>query len=388
MKQLLITFTFLLSLLASELTASHIVAGFSSYRHLSGNTYEIEFNLIRDIFSGGSQLDPNIDIQVYTFNDNTYEFYDSFVTPIDDLTPIEYNEDLSPNVFLHELEQGKYIFEYDLATPDDDYYFVYQRCCRSQLFTNILEPEAVGISLSAVITKEAQAVQNSSIQLEEFPNFINFIGIESDIEINAISLDGDDLSFELAPSYVGGGLDGSTGPNSGDPNSCTGVSPQGPCPPPYEQVEFAFANGSFSNPFPNWDNQGMNANNGKLLGTPNMQGQFAYGFAIHETRDGQIINTTQFDFLTFVLLPVNNEDYYLGNQLELHKNPSNGSFYLINDLDLDLNYEVYNLRGEKMQSTFKRSNDLIEIDFDGPAGMYILKAFNGSYHQNLKLLKL
>ena len=387
MKNIIVIFTLFFSFLVSDLSATHIVAGFSSYKHLTGNSYEIKYTLIRDKLSGGAELDQQIVVQVYSFDGINYIFQGNVLTDRDGIFQVSHGEQ-SPiadqsNI---ELEYAEYMFEFELSNPLEDYLFVYQRCCRAPTFSNINDPSENGITLITTITKEAQAVQNSSIEFDNLPNFIAIANQEQMLPINATSIDGDTLSYQFAPSYYGGGLAG-TGTIGGEPSDCDGVTPQGPCYPPYEQVQFSFTNGNFANPFPAWENQGMNSSDGSLLGIPAEIGQHAYGFQIHELRNGQIINSTSFDYITFVLPFISSTEDLQPDKLWLVGNPSNNGFIIESRVEQDLSYEVINLKGEKITSTVERSGNRIKIDFNGPSGMYILKASNKDYNQNLKLIK-
>lgn len=387
MRTTFITLALLLGFFMNDISATHIVAGFSSYKHLSGNSYEVTFNLIRDRLSGGAQADQEIFVQVYSFDGINYNFESNIITPLSTIVEVEHGMQSSiASLSNISLEYADYVLDFELSDPDLDYLFVFQRCCRTPTFGNILEPSENGITLISTITKEAQAVQNSSIEFDMLPSFIAIANEEITSNISATSLDDDVLSFQFSPSYVGGGLDGSTG--TGNPNTCTGITPQGPCPPPYAQVGYSIDNGSFITPFPSWDNQGMDAMNGTLEGIPNLIGQYAYGFSIHESRNGQIINTTSFDYVVYVLPFISSTEELDENKLWVQGNPSTDGFIIESKLDKELSYDVYNLEGQKMNSRITTSGNRVKIDFDGHPGMYILKAYNESTNQSLRLIKL
>jgi len=383
MKKSLSIIIILLCFLVVDVSATHIVAGFSSYKHVSDNAYEINFTLLRDQLTNGANLDNSIVVQIYTFNGVSSEFLGNTTVDLGEVETITDSNLLT--TFNVSLEKGEYSFLFELSDPDVDYQFVFQRCCRSPEFLNILNSNETGISLMTTITKEAQAVQNSSIEFEELPPFIVQPNEQPQYAINAISIDGDELSYQFAPIFSGGGTDGTNGPGSGDPFSCTGVTPHGPCALPFEQV--TFMSDDFSNPFQLWENQGMDPVTGTLQGTPGLVGQFSYGFAIHETRNGQIINTTSFDYLVFVTIILSTKDN-LENNIWLKGNPTEGSFIVENNLDQILNYEVFNLRGEKIEANIEQASKQVKINIDGPAGMYILRASNDTSNQTLRLIKL
>ena len=387
MKNILVLITLMLSFLISDLGATHIAAGFSTYKHLNDNSFEINITLIRDQFSSGSALDDEIFVQAYTFDGINYIFQGNLLVEKSETYQVSHGDqsDLAQHNSI-QLAYAEYLFEFELTNPAEDYLFVYQRCCRGPNFGNIVDPSENGITLITTITKEAQALKNSSIEFNVLPRFIAIANQEQMQAIEVTSLDGDTLSFQLAPSYYGGGLAGSNG--TGFAADCDGVAPQGPCYPPYNQVEYSAQEASFISPFPAWQDQGMDAQDGNLLGVPSQIGQYAYGFAIHELRNGQIINTTSFDYVVYIVSGVSQTEESPQENLKLLSNPSEGSFTLERQLDTELNLNVYNLKGEKITCSFERSENRIKIDFDGAAGMYILKVYGEEVNQSLKLIKL
>jgi len=391
MRKSFVVLYLLISCFATDLSASHLLACFSSYKHLALDSYEIKFSFVRDRSTSGADSYPVIFVQVYTFDGTSYVFEANLVVSKNDGSNINIDQGVQESIadeFLIRLDRNDYSFEYQLTNPNVDYHFVYQRCCREENTNNLSNPSETGISLSTIITSEAQAVQNSSIEFNHLPPFIAIANMESEITIDAVSLDGDDLTYQLSPNFIGGGLEGNNGPGSGNPFSCEGVFPQGPCPPPYEQISYNFTEGNFFNPFPGWENQGMDAMTGRLLGVPQLTGQYSYGFSIHESRDGQIINTTSFDYVVFVLPFASSTEKIVENKLTLKGNPSTASFIVENTSEVELNYGVYNLKGEHIDIEIGRDNQLVKIEFEGPAGMYILKAYNEEFKQSLKLIKL
>ena len=386
MRYITITFILLLCFFHIDLSATHIVAGFSSYEHLNDNSYQISYTLIRDNLSGGANFDEDIFVQVYSFNGFNYTFKGNLMVPMGDIKEVTHGVQQSEaDEFSISLSQVEYKFEYQLQEDSVDYVFVHQRCCRVPTISNILGTDE-GITLSTTITKEAQALQNSSIKLDRLPNFIAIANEEQLYPIDAISIDGDTILYQFSPIYYGGGLDGTTG--LGSPTDCTGVTPTGPCPPPYQQGSFSFTEGAFNTPFPAWDNAGLEPSNGTLLGIPTEVGLFSYGFQIHEIRNGLIINSTAFDYIVYVVPTVVSTNEIGHDKIKIAGNPSSNGFTLENQLDQELSYQVFNLKGEKISNRIERSGSIVKIDFDGPSGMYILKAFNEEYNQNLKLIKV
>lgn len=379
--------TILLFVFTSSLFANHIVAGFSSYTHVVDNLYEINFTLVSDFNTNGAPLDEIINIQIFSFNGVDYTYQDFATIPFTKISDFDHGvqQPIAEQLNLVELNYAEYSFSYELLESDVDYIFVYQRCCRSPLFANTLDPNNTGISLHCTITSEAQALQNSSIDFDLLPPVFAEVNVDQDFPINLINLDADSLSFQFSPPLIGGGNDGSTG--SGDPTSCTGLQPEGPCFPPYATVPFS-SELSFEMPFPNWLNQGMDAQTGDLMGTPQQLGQYSYGFSIDEFRNGELINSTNFDYMVIVADFTLSTNKIQESKLEVFGNPGRESFLIKLINSEEYKFEVYSLAGEKITHTSSTSNGFLEVNILGPSGVYFLKASSKNRSEILKLIKL
>ena len=382
-KGLLLLFCFIFSYQAK---ATHIVAGFSSYTHLSNSTYQIKFTLIRDELSGGAEFDQDITVQVYTFDGNDYQFDGYLTTGLSNRAAVDLGNVVFEQNTNIQLEYGEYQINYNLTASDKDYIFVFQRCCRNQTIVNIADPGDSGITLFTTITTEAQALQNSSIDFEIFPNLLAKVNEEIDRPIQVNNIDGDSLVFEFNPLYLGGGLAGATIP--GDPTACDGVQPQGPCPPPYEQATFSSSDLNFNMPFPAWDNAGIDSSSGSLLGTPAAIGQYSYGFSIHEIRGGEIINSTNFDYIVYVADFTNTLEEVEQSIIEVYGNPSEDLFTLKLDNNIDFELNVYDINGRQINFNCLKKNKLHELHIEGPAGIYFLNVSGLEKLETIKLVKL
>lgn len=368
-------------------SSNHIVAGFSNYKHINESTYEVKFTLIRDQNSGGAELDNEIVVQVYTYDGLAYLFEANILVERDALYDFDHGE---LNSFASSVgigfEYGEYIMEYELTEPDKDYLFVFQRCCRSPLTSNISNSAENGITLSATITIRAQELQNSSIEFDLFPQIFRKVNQEEDINMQVNSIDGDTLSFQLSPVFLGGGLNGIMG-DMDAANACDGISPQGPCFPPYPQADFAGSELNFSKPIPGWNDIAMDGQTGILNGTPTMNGWFTYGFTIHENRNGQIINSTSFDYLTLIGLTSSTQDI-IRSHVKVLGNPSSDLFYISLADSEQYDLQLTDLNGHRVSFTKDQQASLTELNIDGPSGVYILSISDGKTFETVKLVKL
>ncbi len=370
----------------AESSATHIVAGFSSYKHISGSNYEIKFTLIRDQLSGAALLDEEIIVQVFRFNGSIYTHEANVRIDLAGTYEFDHGElsDLAKENQIS-YEYGEYLMNYNLFETDEDYVFVYQRCCRSPIFTNLLNPGESGISLVTTITNEAKMLQNSSIEFDILPSILRAPNAIYEMPIEVRSLDGDTLSFQFSPSFLGGGTDGIT---SGFAESCSGLSPQGPCYPPYQPVGFNSSELNFFKPFPGWEDVAMDGQTGALSGAPSTIGQFAYGFTIHENRNGQIINSTSFDYFTVVALLTSSTESVVPSKLKVFGNPSSEKFMIDLGQKDQYQFELYNMSGNKTEFNSSGNSGVVDLEILGPAGIYSLRAFNGKNIESIKLIKL
>jgi len=151
-KTIILCFAIIFSFLAQG-SSNHIIAGFSNYKHISESSYEVKFTLIRDQNSGGAELDNEIVVQIYTYDGLAYLFEGNILVERDAIYDFDHGELNSfANSVAIELEYGEFIMEYELTEPDKDYLFVFQRCCRSPLTTNISNSNDNGITLSTTIS--------------------------------------------------------------------------------------------------------------------------------------------------------------------------------------------------------------------------------------------
>jgi len=121
-----------------------------------------------------------------------------------------------------------------LRNITDSYYIVYQRCCRNETITNLVNPGDIGSTYFTQITPEAQELCNNSAVFKEFPPTIICANFELEFDHSAIDEDGDSLVYFFTTPILGGGPDLSPEGNS----LCTGASPNPSCPPPFDNVRY------------------------------------------------------------------------------------------------------------------------------------------------------
>ena len=366
--------------------ANHIIAGFGSYAHIEDDSYEIKFTLFREASSDGPIFDEQIFVQIYTYDGIEYQYVRSRQILINEIKAVDFGVDNNiaqqNNI---EIEVTDYTMKHDLLIPDVDYVFVFQRCCRSLTISNLLDPSQNGMSLMTHITRAARNKNNSSIDFDLYPGFFAHLNIGVVTNHAAINLDNDELVYEFSPVYYGAGTEGSVPPE--DPRSCTGIAPSGPCPPPYQKVLFSFPEGDVETPFQYWENQNMNASSGIIEGTPKLKGQFSYGFSIHEYHNGQIINTTLFDYIIYVLEePSLTVDQGL-EELLIYPNPSDGNYTLSLAIEEKLNIKIFDLNSSEINFDYDPHSKVIRLAPELPPAVYYIKIQENNSFKTLRLIK-
>jgi gliding motility-associated-like protein len=296
---------FILLLLAISLavsaSAAHIVGGEMTYRCLgftdddpasNSRRYEFTINLYRDCFGGGSEFDsPNFIIQMHI---TVYQGRNRFGR-LELGGPVVTNVNVdpgSPCVIVPSnvcVEEGVYVWEMDLPIVDESYQIVYQRCCRNNTISNIVDPGGSGSTYTIEVTPEAQQSCNSSPRFREYPPAVICAGTPFEYDFSAEDDDGDLLVYEFCSPFLGGGNQGNQGP-------ANGVAPDPDLPPPYTNVFFFAPTYTATRPLGAEADLVLNPSTGIMTGTPVFRGQFVVGVCVSEFRDGQLLSTVRRDF--------------------------------------------------------------------------------------------
>ena len=289
--------------------SKHIIGSEMTYECLGQNpnlrTSKVRVTIIayRDKSSNGAELDKIINVGIYRKLSN--QSYQHLLTtqeplrnnlndPIKSFSPcVE-----APSSF--EAERGFYIFELDLPW-DNDYYIVYQRCCRNDNITNVVNPGGSGTAISLTISKEAINACNSSPNFIVSPRLFICVNDNLNVDNSATDVDGDSLVYEFCAPYVAGGTF-ETNANE-DPFRCDGVSPNpARCLPPYNRVQFA-GNFSATNPLLGSPGLSIDRKTGFITGKPTASGLFLIGVCVKEYRRGVLIGEILRDFQLLVAGP-------------------------------------------------------------------------------------
>ena len=283
-----------LFLFQTALHARHIIGGVLTYECLGDNNYRFTLKMYRDCAGGGAGFDQNAAFSIYKGNSQTP--ITTLFRGIQSIENIEPTDDpcleLPPNVCVQE---GVYVFSYRFAEwpSNESYHVSYQRCCRNESITNLRNPGSVGATFTVEITPASQAVCNSSPVYNTFPPIVICVNEPLIYDHSAFDADGDQLVYEFCSPILGGGLGGAGGP--GGPNTCTGVSPNPACPPPYTLGSFVNPPYSPLNPMGGSPPVTINPVTGLVTGTPNILGQFVVVVCVKEYRNGQLLSVIRRD---------------------------------------------------------------------------------------------
>ena len=301
-KSILLGFCFLT--VASQMQAAHIIGGVITYECTAPGNYTITMKIYRDCQGGGANFDssPNSMTtgKVTVYRGNTIVTgYGSVVLRAPQVSRILPEDNpclvIPPGVCV---EEGIYQFNLDLPVSNQTYTIAYQRCCRNNSITNIVNPESTGATYFVQINPESQAVCNSSPVFDDFPPIVICNNDELVYDHSATDTDPNtQLVYSICSPFIGGGT-GGTGPLGTEaqrelPN---GVSPNPDLPPPYDPVVYVQPFYSFEQPLGVDANLRIDPNTGILRGRPTAEGQYVVGICVQEFRNGVFMSEIRRDF--------------------------------------------------------------------------------------------
>ncbi|MFZ1704224.1 MAG: PKD domain-containing protein [Saprospiraceae bacterium] len=271
--------------------ATHIVGGDMTYRHISGDRYEITLSLRRDCLLGSDEapFDPIAHVGVFSANG-------ALLLSIGDngLLKIPYIGNDTLNPFIRSdcgfegtqvcVQEAKYVGILTLPFRNGGYILAYQRCCRNATVANIIDPLNTGATYWVAITQAALSLKNNSPAFTQWPDVYICANKPLVFDHSAKDLDGDSLVYKLCLPNKGASFDK---PNP--PLFNSSISP-----PPFPFVTWAPPY-NLSNVMGGTPLQ-IDANTGLLTGQPNLVGQFLVGICVEEYRNGVLISEIKRDF--------------------------------------------------------------------------------------------
>ncbi len=284
-KTCLSTLFFFLSITFSY--AAHIIGGEMSYVCNGDGNYTITIKMYRDCNGGGALFDsqPFAAVgQVTVYNGASSFPFQSVILDPPVVTPL--NENIS-NQCLSNIpdlcvEEGVYTFDVNLPASPESYHLTYQRCCRNETISNIIDPGSTGATYTLEITPKAQGGCNNSPFFNDYPPIVICVNEPLMYDHSASDAEADSLVYEFCSPLRGGTL--------------ADVAPLPDAPPPYEPIDFITPTYSATTPLAGNPLVTINPNTGLITGTPTNIGQYVVGVCVKEYRNDELISVTQRDF--------------------------------------------------------------------------------------------
>ena len=300
----------------AELSAKHIIGGDVFYECIDRDTINnrvtlhVEFQMFRDnrcvtrgedcAFFDGDPRDPNMSrgaqFGVYRFLGNNWEFVDvtDFLVPIiiEKVPPNEPPCLLTPPAA--DVERGTYEFDITLDIIDENYLIAYQRCCRSESITNLINPGNFGAVFSVELTPAALRTCNNSPVFNEFPPLVTCAGFELVYDHSAGDIEGDSIRYGFCTPLSSGGTNGRAQRSQcnetpvPEPTACT--------PDGFREV--SFLQPLFSEQAPMGGNPVVTIDpvTGIVAGVPEIVGEHVLVVCANEYRDGVLLSRIRRDF--------------------------------------------------------------------------------------------
>ncbi len=264
--------------------ATHIVGGEMNYRCLGGDLYEVSLTVFRDCDAGQAPFDAPGTVGVYNGTTNAYVFQFQMALPDDDTIPVFAPDTcltVPRNVCVHTVTYRDTV---TLPYIADGYTLAYQRCCRNNIISNINDPGDTGATYSIYISGPALLACNSNAVFTDFPRIYLCQGVQISFDHSAVDPDGDSIVYEMCTPYGG-------------------ARPSNPAPlppntaPVYPDVIWNTQAGySVNNQLGGNDPLRIDPVTGRLTGTPPNQGVFLVGICAKEYRNGVLMSITRRDF--------------------------------------------------------------------------------------------
>ena len=291
-----IFFLFFLCASPLSLLARHIIGGEITYQCLgevvAGTTrFRFTMKVYRDCFGGGAPFDDPAQFAIYRGTYSTNSLFREFAIGSPDIQSIVPTPpDCVSNVPSVCVEQGVYTFIQDLPKLTDatqSYFIVYQRCCRNESITNIIDPGSIGATYMVEVNYEAQEALNNSPVFNNFPPIIICNKFPIDFDHGATDADGDLLVYSFCSPFAGGG----NILQAPGLFSCEGAVPTPPCNPPFNNVPFTVPTYSPGNPMGGDPQISINPVTVFISGSPDKLGQYVVGVCVQEFRNGKLLST-------------------------------------------------------------------------------------------------
>ncbi|HMU13727.1 MAG: PKD domain-containing protein [Bacteroidetes bacterium] len=277
----------LVTLLVAHLTyATHLVGGVLYYEDLGGGQFQVTLKMYLDCGPGNTNqtgFDGTASIAAYSANGQLFQSWTVPLGPVADVPIVWNNPCLSPPSTIC-VQEGSYVQTITLPSGTGGYTLSYQRCCRSPVVINLLNPGDQGLTCTVTIPDTDVSGPNSSPSFDAYPPIALCMGTDMAFSHAATDADGDQLVYDLCAPFVGG--------------TALAPMPVPPNGPPFDPVTWAMGY-SVSNMIDASPGLAIDPASGWMSLTPTMIGSFAVGVRVKEFRDGvqlsEVIRDFRFD---------------------------------------------------------------------------------------------
>ncbi|MEL6140593.1 MAG: PKD domain-containing protein, partial [Bacteroidota bacterium] len=176
-----------------------------------------------------------------------------------------------------------YTGEITLPIVPGGYTFAYQRCCRNETISNIIDPLQTGATFLIRINDAAIARANNSPEYKQWPPIYICANEPLVFDHGALDMDGDSLVYKLCTPFEGGTI--------GDPQ------PIPTDPPPYDTVVWRPAY-NLNNLLGTGEPLVIDPETGIMTARPGSLGQFVVGVCVEEydRETGELLSVLRRDF--------------------------------------------------------------------------------------------
>ncbi len=280
-------------LIFSSLSASatHIVGGELGLKHISGNAYDLNMTLYFDAINGNPEaLDEIVTLHIFRKRDDT--FIRSYEVPLVSREFVDYT---NPDCGIGDLVTRKIFYTRRVVlnpetySDSEGYYVVWERCCRNNIISNIIDPGGAGQTFYMEfppLIRSGNRFFNSTPEL--FPPLSDYACVNQPFyfDFGGTDADGDSLVY-----YLSVPINGNSSRNDPAPNQ--------PISAPYPKVFWENGYGLNTmingNPPLNIDKTGI------VRVTPSETGLFVFAVTCDEYRNGIKIGTVVRDFQMLVI---------------------------------------------------------------------------------------
>jgi hypothetical protein len=277
--------------LSTPVLATHIVGGEFGLRQIQGNSYQIQLTIYFDDINGNpGALDQSA--KVYIFNKRTNALIDSSTLfRVPDNIYLEYSKplcalsDLRTRLLTY---RNTYIFSPALYRDPAGYYMVWERCCRNNSISNIVNPGATGqafyMEFPAKFTPQGNPIVDNTPVIKPIAGDYACVFNDFTYDFSATDADGDSLVYDLVTPIWG---------NSSDQPGFIANLP--PLPAPYKRVVWLPGFDSL-NMIPGNPGLSINRNTGLLFMRPSALGLFVFAVRVQQYRNNIKIGEIRREF--------------------------------------------------------------------------------------------